>query len=106
MTNKSNGYHRLFFKAFSNETRFEIIKQLRKSPLTVSELCKKTGFEQSRISHNLRCLENCGFVTQSKNWKTVTYTLDNETIIPMFNLVNKHMKKYKKKLECCKVMQK
>ncbi|MEK6946219.1 MAG: metalloregulator ArsR/SmtB family transcription factor [Nanoarchaeota archaeon] len=54
--------HRLFFKAFSNETRLDIINLLKSKPLTVSEICEKTGFEQSRVSHNLRCLQNCGFV--------------------------------------------
>ena len=59
--------YKLFFKAFSNRTRFEIIKLLRKGSFSVGEITKKTSFEQSRVSHNLKCLEACGFVVSEKN---------------------------------------
>ena len=98
--------HRLFFKAFSNQTRLEIIELLRKKPLTVSEICDKTGFEQSRVSHNLKCLEHCGFVTVTPNGNFRKYALDTETIIPIVDLFEKHIRKYKKRLECCEVIEK
>lgn len=100
---KANIY-RLFFKAFSNHTRLEIIKLLRKKPLTVTEICERTGFEQSRVSHNLRCLENCGFVKVEQNGNFRKYSLDKETIVPIIDLFEKHVKKYKRRLECCEVI--
>lgn len=96
--------HRLFFKAFSNQTRLEIIQLLRNKPLTVTEICSKTGFEQSRVSHNLKCLENCGFVKVTPNGNFRKYELDTETIVPIVDLFEKHIKKYKKNLECCGVI--
>ena len=96
--------HRLFFKAFSNQTRLEIISLLRKKPLTVTEICEKTGFEQSRVSHNLRCLENCGFVKVTPNGNFRKYELDTETIVPIVDLFEKHIQKYKKRLENCEVI--
>lgn len=99
-----NNLHRLFFKAFSNKTRLEIIEILRKKPLTVTEICNKTGFEQSRVSHNLKCLENCGFVKVTRNGNFRKYELDTETIVPIVDLFEKHIKKYKKRLECCEVI--
>lgn len=96
--------HRLFFKAFSNQTRLEIISLLRKKHLTVSEICDKTGFEQSRVSHNLRCLENCGFVKVTPEGNFRKYELDAETIVPIIDLFEKHIKKYKKRLENCGVI--
>jgi DNA-binding transcriptional ArsR family regulator len=33
--------YKLFFKAFSNKTRFEIINSLRKGPKSVSDIVKK-----------------------------------------------------------------
>jgi len=96
--------HRLFFKAFSNETRLEIIELLRKKALTVSEICNKTGFEQSRVSHNLKCLENCGFVKVTPNGNFRKYSLDKETILPIVNLFEKHIKKYKTRLKSCGVV--
>jgi len=100
-----NNLHRLFFKAFSNQTRLEIISLLRKKPLTVTEICKKTGFEQSRVSHNLRCLENCGFVKVTPEGNFRKYELDSETIAPIVDLFEKHIQKYKKRLESCGVIQ-
>ncbi|OIO80137.1 hypothetical protein AUJ84_04450 [Candidatus Pacearchaeota archaeon CG1_02_32_132] len=96
--------HRLFFKAFSNKTRLEIIQLLRKKPLKVMEICEKTGFEQSRVSHNLRCLEHCGFVKVTPNGNFRNYSLDEETIIPIVDLFDKHIQKYKERLENCGVI--
>ena len=96
--------HRLFFKAFSNKTRLEIIQLLRKKPRTVMEICKKTGFEQSRVSHNLKCLENCGFVESSRDGNYRIYSLDKETIVPIVDLFEKHINKYKKRLAYCEVI--
>lgn len=98
--------YRLFFKAFSNKTRLKIIQLLRKKPLTVTEICSKTGFEQSRVSHNLRCLENCGFVSVTPNGNYRKYALDDKTIIPIVDLFNKHIKRYEKKLKRCNVIKK
>ena len=94
-------HHALFFKAFSNQTRLEIIKTLKKNSLTVTELSKQLGFEQSRVSHNLRCLEHCGFVSAERNGKWKRYSLDKETILPMVSLFEKHIVKYKKRLARC-----
>ncbi len=96
--------YRLFFKAFSNETRLDIIQALRKKPLTVTEICDKTGFEQSRVSHNLRCLEHCGFVKVTPNGNFRKYALDDGTIIPIVDLFEKHIQKYRKRLENCRVI--
>ncbi len=102
---RMDNLHRLFFKAFSNYTRLEIIQLLRKKPLTVMEICDKTGFEQSRVSHNLKCLEHCGFVKITPNGNFREYSLDEETIIPIVNLFEKHIQKYKKRLDNCGVIE-
>ncbi len=83
---KIDSLHRLFFKAFSNCTRLDIIRLLRNKPLTVTEICDKTGFEQSRVSHNLKCLEHCGFVKVTPNGNFRKYELDTETIVPIVDL--------------------
>ena len=97
--------HRLFFKAFSNQTRLEIIRLLRKKSLAVTEICNNTGFEQSRVSHNLKCLEHCGFVKVTPNGNFRKYELDTETIVPIVDLFERHIQKYKKRLENCGVIQ-
>jgi len=101
---RMDNLHRLFFKAFSNQTRLEIIQLFRKNSLTVTEICEKTGFEQSRVSHNLRCLVHCGFVKVTQNGNFRKYALDEETIIPIIDLFEKHIQKYQERLENCGVI--
>ena len=93
--------YKMFFKAFSNKTRFEIIKILKSGPRNVNEIVDETGFEQSRVSHNLRCLENCGFVNKKANGKNKIYELDKKHILPILKEVEKHLKEYNKRLEYC-----
>ena len=96
--------YRLFFKAFSNKTRFEIIKLLRRKQKSVTGICKELKFEQSRVSHNLKCLEACGFVSFRWNGKNKIYSLDKKHIIPILNNVDKHIKVYSKRLEHCGIL--
>ncbi len=96
--------YRLFFRAFSNNTRFEIIKLLRKDSKNVSEICKEVGFEQSRVSHNLKCLEACGFVNSEWKGKNKIYSLDKKHIIPILDNIDKHIAGYSKRLKSCGVL--
>jgi len=96
--------YQLFFMALSNKTRFAIIKLLRKSPRNVSEICNELGFEQSRVSHNLKCLESCGFVNTEWRGKNKVYCLDKEYIIPILNGIDAQIKHYNKRLITCGVI--
>jgi DNA-binding transcriptional ArsR family regulator len=93
--------YKLFFKAISNKTRFRIIQSLRDGPKNVTQLVKITGFEQSRVSHNLRCLVECGFVTKERVGKNVIYKINRDTILPILELMDKHIEKYVKHLVDC-----
>lgn len=96
--------YKLFFKAFSNNTRFEIIKLLKKGPKNVTQICKNLDFEQSRVSHNLKCLEACGFVSYKSNGKNRVYSLDTIYIIPILDNIGKHIDRYNKRLEYCGIL--
>ena len=98
--------YKYFFKAFSNKTRFEIINLLRKGPKSVTEIYETLGFEQSRVSHNLKCLENCGFVIKKQNGKNKVYSLDKKHIIPILDEIDKHIKTYNQRLKTCGVLEK
>ena len=73
----------LFFKALSNRTRMAIIDLLRKGDRTVLEIVNELELEQSRVSHNLRCLTFCGFVKSRKEGKRRVYSLNRETVEPL-----------------------
>lgn len=94
----------LFFKALSNRTRMAIVDLLRKGDRTVQEIVDELGFEQSRVSHNLRCLTFCGFVKNRKEGRNRVYSLNRETIEPLLELVDRHIGLYANHLYTCKVL--
>ena len=93
--------YNLFFKAISNNTRFEIINLLRTKPHNVSQISQKLKFEQSRVSHNLKRLECYGFVISICKGKQRIYSLDKKYILPIINNIDKYIYKYNKRLKEC-----
>ncbi len=96
--------YELFMRAFSNRTRFAIISELRAGPKSVGELCESLSLEQSLVSHNLKCLLDCGFVTVEREGKNRIYELENETIAPLLGLIDKHVARYRAHLIACKII--
>ena len=82
--------YREFFRALANETRFSIVQLLRDRPHHVGEMAEKLGYEQSRVSHNLACLANCGFVLWEWSGKNKVYRL-NPDLVPILAGIDKHL---------------
>ena len=95
--------YREFFRALANQTRFSIVQLLRDRPHHVGEMAEKLGYEQSRVSHNLACLSNCGFVLWEWNGKNKVYRL-NPDLIPILAGIDKHLTRYAPALESCAVL--
>ncbi len=91
-----SGSLNLFFETLSNKLRLDIIDYLRSGPKTVGEMCKELKEDQSKVSHSLRRLRNCHFITVENKGKERIYSLNKDTMIPLLKLVDNHMKKY-----CC-----
>ena len=90
--------YELFFEVFSNKTRMKIIEALITGPKSVSEICKLTNEEQSKISHNLSKLMECHFFDVERKGKKRVYSLNKDTIIPILQLVERHVSKYCKEV--------
>jgi DNA-binding transcriptional ArsR family regulator len=88
-----------FFRTLCNETRLGIILFLKKGSKNVSQIVKELKMEQSRVSHNLQCLEKNGFVEVKKEGKQRIYSLNKDTIEPILRDAKRHIEKYKNK-EC------
>ncbi len=95
--------YREFFKALSNETRFGIVDLLRGGPRHVSDIVEKLGVEQSRVSHNLACLLNCGFVLWEWQGKNRVYRVNPE-LLPILVGIERHLVRYAPALETCGVL--
>jgi DNA-binding transcriptional ArsR family regulator len=104
MTIKNLNLHQLFLKALSNETRLLVLESLRNGPKCVTEISETLDLEQSWISHSLKCLCTCGFVEAERRGKKRIYRLNKETIIPLFDTIDKHIIKYGHRLNTCETL--
>jgi len=86
-------YH-IFFSNLSNPLRIKIVSALKKKNLSVSELVRALGVEQSKLSHALRNLRECNVVNVKQRGKERIYGLNKKTILPMLKLIDKHSKEH------------
>lgn len=83
-----------FFSTLANPTRLAILELLREGPKHVSEIARVLGQEQSMISHNLQPLKDCNFVFSERRKKERVYSLNKETMEPLFKLFLYHLEKH------------
>jgi DNA-binding transcriptional ArsR family regulator len=95
--------YREFFRALANHTRFSIVQLLRTGPHHVGQIAEQLGYEQSRISHNLACLLNCGFVLSEWQGKNKVYQL-NPDMSSILRGIEKHLARYAPALDSCRVL--
>ena len=84
-----------FFMNFATKSKFDIIMALRGGPLSVTEIARKVGDEQSAVSHNLLKMSGCHILNVRKAGKQRIYSLNEETVMPLLSLVESHVKR------CC-----
>ena len=84
----------MFFKVLANPARLAILEALRDRPKSVNEITVELKQEQSMISHNLSALERCRFVSSERREKRRLYSLNSETMEPLFKLFKYHYEKY------------
>lgn len=89
----TNICHR-FFTNLANPTRLAAIEQLLNKPMSVGELAIALGQEQSMISHNLKPLLQCNLIAIEKQGKKHVYSVNQETLIPIFSAIENHAKKF------------
>lgn len=96
---KCNPYYR-FFSNLANPLRIDIVKRLKEGEASVGEISEALNVEQSKISHALVNLKACNIVKVSKVGKKRVYCLNEDTIVPILNLIDNHAKNYCKG-GCC-----
>ena len=62
--------------------------------MSVNELASALGQEQSMVSHNLKPLLDCNFITAQSKGKLHIYSVNHETIDPIFRAVENHAEKF------------
>ena len=95
----------LFFDAFGDINRFNILLLLLKKPLNVGSIAKLTALEQSNVSHHMKCLTNCGFVNVERVGKERIYTIE-PAAAHIVKSVALHMDRYETHLQACGIIAK
>jgi len=96
----------LLFQALANPVRMQILLLLReKGEMNVTRICAELRVEQTNVSHNLRCLSFCGLVSTAREGKNHVYSLNRETSLPLFEVANRHLRKFASNLVGCDVLE-
>lgn len=66
----------------------------KEGPKSVSVIAEELKIEQSAVSHNLKRLLECHFVTVKQERKERIYTINEDTVKPIFEQIEKHIKKH------------
>jgi len=88
------GAYKIFFGTLVSESRLKIINLLRKTKKNVSELMIELKMDQTAVSHDLARLRKCGFVKAQREGKFIYYSLKDDTIRPLMDLIDTHMSRY------------
>lgn len=84
-----------FFTVLGSKQRVRILQFLnREGSKNVSDIGEKLQIEQSAVSHDMKKLLDCHFVSVKRSGKERIYEINEETIRPLFNLIRKHIKNY------------
>ena len=85
------GAYKIFLGTLVSESRLKIINLLRKGRKNVSEIIQGLNADQTAVSHDLARLKKCGFVLCEVEGKFRYYRLNEKTIKPMMEIIEKHM---------------
>lgn len=72
---------------------------LKEKPLSVTEIGNHIKEEQSKVSHNLKKLSACHIIIAEQKGKNRIYSLNKETVMPILQLIEEHIKNNCKKCD-------
>ena len=83
-----------FFSTLANPTRLAALESLMEKPMNVTQLAETLGQEQSMVSHNLRPLVECRFVSVERKGRERLYSINHETVDLLFKVIENHAVNY------------
>jgi len=75
-------------KTLSHPKRQEILDNLRKEEMSVTELAKNTKISQANLSQHLAILRSNGVINARRVGINVYYSISNKKIIKAFDLIS------------------
>lgn len=84
-----------FFAVLGNKHRVRILQLLDAAGgQTVTDICEHLDMEQSAVSHNMKRLLLCHFVEMEPRGKERVYSINKNTVQPLFSMIDKHVRTY------------
>ncbi len=84
-----------FFMTLGNKQRVRILQLLAKQgTMGVTAIAETLKVEQSAASHSLKQLLLCHFVTVKQDGKERIYAINEDTVKPLFEQIERHVDKY------------
>lgn len=80
-----------FFKILGDNTRVKILFALDHNEMCVCDIANVLNMTKSSISHQLSYLKNLNIVKSRKSGKEVYYSLDDEHVKEVFEVVISHI---------------
>ncbi len=78
-----------------NRHRVRMLQLLNiEGPQSVNSIAKALDMEQSAVSHSLKHLLQCHFVTVKQDGKERIYAINQDTVAPLFRQIRRHIEKY------------
>lgn len=68
------------FKALADPTRREILRLLRRGPMTAGQLAEKFDISKPSMSHHFSILQNADLVAATRDGRQIVYAL-NTTVV-------------------------
>ena len=95
----SHGEYALVFKALSDETRLNIVCQLRGGELCACDILDHLNITQPTLSHHMKTLTESGLVNSRKDANWMRYTINTERVDELRHFLEGL--KTEKDGECC-----
>lgn len=93
------------FRTLGDATRVGLVERLLQvEEATQRELIEAVGASQSRVSEHLSCLVWCGFVSTTREGRTVTYRLTDDHAHRFIDLARDFLANNTKAVGCCTVL--
>lgn len=79
------------FRALSDPTRLNLLRELKKRPKTVQELVARFDWTQPNISRHLSILASAGLVKKAKHGAHVVYRIASPRVFRLCDLICTHV---------------
>ncbi len=90
-----------FFRGLGDPTRLKILEVLLDGEESVSDLVRRLGIQQGRVSNHLACLKWCGYVTTGSKGRYTLYRIADRRVKRILQLSREMVAKNAEHLWAC-----